>query len=97
VRGTPLLVLICGLIAVGYGVLMLALAHREEGVVPFAVVIMAFGLLLSGVAVYGRHHHYTPPDPAAPAKPPARWPIYVVSAIIFLQFLWFYYWMANRR
>jgi hypothetical protein len=95
VRGTPALVFACGLLAAGYGAVLLAMAAKEEGVPELAVPVIGLGLALVGMGVYAARR--PPPAPSdLPPAPPGRWILVALGVIVAAQLVWVAYWMRHH-
>src|SRR6476661_7493772 len=98
-RAPVVLVLLGGLMTVGFGVFALILAWREDGLPQLLLPAVALGLVLVGWGILEarRPKPEFPPTGEAPSKSAGRWFPYALGAILVLQFAWLMYWRVSRR
>ncbi len=88
------LVLLCGLLSAGMGVLLLTVAGRIDGLVWLAVPVLLLGLVLLGMWV--REVRRPPPPPDTPesvaANLPGKWYPFALLGIVVVQVVWLIVW-----
>lgn len=92
---SPALVLLAGVVAASYGVVLLVLgSNGVEGVIWLGVCITAGGLLLLGLWLRNAGRR-----PAAEVKSgalPGRWYPWAILAILALLLIWIAIWVRHR-
>jgi hypothetical protein len=98
-RAPVVLVLVSGLMTVGFSTLALILGRNEDGLPQLLIPAIALGSVLVGWSVIEarRHRPEIPPADGAPPRPPGRWFPYALGVILVLQFAWLTYWRVSRR
>jgi len=99
VRAPVILVLVSGLMTVGFGTFALILGWNEDDLPQLLIPAIALGLILVGWSVIEarRPRPKFPPADGTPPKPPGRWFPYALGLIVVLQFAWLTYWRVSRR
>jgi hypothetical protein len=97
-RQVPILVLLGGILAAGFGGLSLVVSDRVEGLAWLAAPISALGLALIVFWLRAAANRPGPEDsPGLEAPPlPGRWYPYAVVGIGVLLLCWVYYWTRFR-
>jgi hypothetical protein len=93
----PVLLLVVGLVAIGFGAALLAAGFRAGWLVFFGVPAIAFGLQLIGNGLRSAFPAAEPSD--APIGPPRwrdGWHVFVIQLILAGLFGWFCYWLFYR-
>lgn len=91
--------LVAGLMTVTFGTFALIIGWREDGLPQLLIPIVALGLILVGWSIreVRREKPGLPIPVDGPPKPPGRWFLYALGAIVVLQFAWITYWRLSRR
>lgn len=98
-RAPVVLVLVSGLMTVGFGTFALILGWHEDGLPQLLITAVVLGLVLVGwwVIEARRPKPEYPPAGGPPPKAPGRWFAYALGAILVLQFAWLMYWRISGR
>ena len=98
---TPTLVLICGILCAGLGIVLLAVSDRVDGLAWLAAPICILGLVLVGLWLRTSRGKAAPEEvpwsaPVVPGALPGKWYLYAVMGIVAALFGWILYWTRLR-
>jgi hypothetical protein len=90
-------VLLCGLLATTFGLVLLAVSRGVDGLVWFAVPVALLGLALLGLWAREARRPAPPDTPeSVAANLPGRWYPFAVVGIAAALMAWFVFWTKAR-